>query len=265
MPGTTVTVANVATGLSRTNVTSAEGRYVIAGLPPGDYELRPSAWLQTAPTSIDTRRSRDRHPQHCPGVVRSPGNCEHRRINAGGQHVELRAELSGRLERDRRAAAERPQLHRPRAAATGRAGLPASRRRLGGGARTRHERQRTGPALERLPARRHAAERFHQRTGGQRRGHGARHRDDPRIPGRDQRLQRRVRPQLGRPDQRADQVGRQRSSRHASTSSTATTRSTRATTSTPAGNPTSSATSSAARSAGRSPRDRRSFSSATRL
>jgi len=40
MPGTTVTVANVATGLSRTNVTSAEGRYVIAGLPPGDYELR---------------------------------------------------------------------------------------------------------------------------------------------------------------------------------------------------------------------------------
>ena len=77
------------------------------------------------------------------------------------------------------------------------------------------ERQRAGSALERLPARRHAAERLHQRSGGQRRRHRARHRDDPRVPGRVQRLQRRVRPQLRRPDQRADQVGRQ----HASTAS----------------------------------------------
>ncbi len=40
LPGVTVTVRNVATSLSRTVTTNAQGRYVIAGLPPGDYELR---------------------------------------------------------------------------------------------------------------------------------------------------------------------------------------------------------------------------------
>ena len=40
LPGVTVTVRNVATSLSRTVTTNGEGRYVIAGLPPGAYELR---------------------------------------------------------------------------------------------------------------------------------------------------------------------------------------------------------------------------------
>ena len=40
LPGVTVTVRNVATSLSRTVATNAEGRYVIAGLVPGAYELR---------------------------------------------------------------------------------------------------------------------------------------------------------------------------------------------------------------------------------
>ena len=40
LPGVTVTVRNVATSLSRTVATNGEGRYVIAGLPPGAYELR---------------------------------------------------------------------------------------------------------------------------------------------------------------------------------------------------------------------------------
>ena len=40
LPGVTVTVRNVGTSLSRTVATNAEGRYVIAGLPPGVYELR---------------------------------------------------------------------------------------------------------------------------------------------------------------------------------------------------------------------------------
>ena len=40
LPGVSVSVRNVHTGLVRTAPTGAEGRYVIAGLPPGSYELR---------------------------------------------------------------------------------------------------------------------------------------------------------------------------------------------------------------------------------
>ena len=40
LPGVTVTVRNTDTALTRTVATSPEGRYVIAGLPPGHYDLR---------------------------------------------------------------------------------------------------------------------------------------------------------------------------------------------------------------------------------
>jgi hypothetical protein len=40
MPGVTVIATNAATSLVRTTVTGVEGRYVLAGLPPGEYELR---------------------------------------------------------------------------------------------------------------------------------------------------------------------------------------------------------------------------------
>jgi len=40
LPGVTITMRNVATGLSRTATTDASGRYVFSGLPPeGRYEL----------------------------------------------------------------------------------------------------------------------------------------------------------------------------------------------------------------------------------
>ena len=40
LPGVTVTVTNTETSLSRATVTGAEGRYVLAALPPGPYALR---------------------------------------------------------------------------------------------------------------------------------------------------------------------------------------------------------------------------------
>lgn len=40
LPGVSVTVRNTATGLSRTVVSGAAGRFVVAGVPPGTYELR---------------------------------------------------------------------------------------------------------------------------------------------------------------------------------------------------------------------------------
>src|SRR5918993_6129452 len=39
LPGVTVTTLNTQTGFSRTTVTDAEGRYRIAAVPPGTYEL----------------------------------------------------------------------------------------------------------------------------------------------------------------------------------------------------------------------------------
>src|SRR5687768_9041918 len=40
LPGVTVTLRNTDTGLTRTVVTEADGRYRAGGLPPGRYELR---------------------------------------------------------------------------------------------------------------------------------------------------------------------------------------------------------------------------------
>jgi hypothetical protein len=40
LPGVTVTVRNTETGFTRTVVTEADGRYRLAGLAPGRYELR---------------------------------------------------------------------------------------------------------------------------------------------------------------------------------------------------------------------------------
>ncbi len=40
IPGATVTATNAATNLVRTSTTGGEGRYVLAGLPPGTYDLR---------------------------------------------------------------------------------------------------------------------------------------------------------------------------------------------------------------------------------
>ncbi len=40
LPGVTVTARNTGTGLVRSTVTGAEGRYVLAAVPPGTYELR---------------------------------------------------------------------------------------------------------------------------------------------------------------------------------------------------------------------------------
>ena len=40
VPGATVTATATATGVSRTTSTNADGRYVVAGLPPGGYAIR---------------------------------------------------------------------------------------------------------------------------------------------------------------------------------------------------------------------------------
>ena len=211
LPGVTVTIRNVATSLSRTVVTRPGGP--LRHRRPAAGRLRAARRAHQLQAARAARPAADDCPvagrQHHPRGRRPERGGDGGGRHVARQHLQRRAQFSRRIGSDRSAAAERPQLHGPRAAAARRARLSASRRRLGGGARARHERERAGSALERLPARRHAAERLHQRPGRQRRRHGARHRNDSRVPRRIERLQRRVRPQLRRSDQRADQVGRQ--------------------------------------------------------
>ena len=157
----------------------------------------------------DRRGRDDGQPEHHASDRRARDRGCRRRHDAPRQHVHVGAQLPRRHGSDRAASAQRPQLHRPRAAAARRQRVSAPRRRIGRRARARHERQRAGPAVEYLPARRHAAERFHEWAGRERRRHRARHGHDPRVPRRGQRLQRGVRPELGRADQRAHQVRRQ--------------------------------------------------------
>src|SRR5450756_2751976 len=40
LPGVTLTARNADTGLTRTTVTEADGKYRLAGLPPGRYDLK---------------------------------------------------------------------------------------------------------------------------------------------------------------------------------------------------------------------------------
>src|SRR5204862_6121045 len=42
LPGATVTARNTATGLTRTATSAADGQYVLAGVPAGQYELTTS-------------------------------------------------------------------------------------------------------------------------------------------------------------------------------------------------------------------------------
>ena len=50
LPGVTVTVRNVETGFNRAGVTDAEGRYRVAAIPPGSYEI--SAQMQGFGTGV---------------------------------------------------------------------------------------------------------------------------------------------------------------------------------------------------------------------
>ena len=170
----------------------------------------------SAPWSVDSSPFRWRKTLSLPLVMEVGGLEQAVTVSGGASSVNtahLGTELPRRRAGDRDAAAERPQLHRPRAAAAGRAAVSVARRRVGRRARSRHEHQRAGLSVERLPAGRHAPERLHQRAGRQRRRHDARHGRDPRVPRRVQRLQRGVRPQLRRADQRPDQVGHEHAAR----------------------------------------------------
>ena len=139
VPGVTVTVTSTATALERSVTSDADGRYVVPALPPGRYEVR----AELAGFKPMLRRDIELAVNQTLSLPITPGGrgCRSRdrgrRRRVGRQHVDLRAQLPRRPGGDRAAAAQWPQLHGPRAAPAGRARVSASRRRLGGRARSR--------------------------------------------------------------------------------------------------------------------------------
>ena len=167
LPGVSVTVRDTATGLSRTVVTGAAGRFVVAAIPPGLYDLRAELAgfkphvRQAVTVAVATTVNLN--------ITLQIGALEIEDVVVGTMPLVNTSspELSYLVGATRsRAAAERPQLHRPRADAAGRHCISSPRRRIGGRARSRHEHQRAGSAFKRLSSRRHAAERLHQRPRG---------------------------------------------------------------------------------------------------
>ena len=150
LPGVTVTARHTDTGFERAAISDAAGPLRAAGAAS-------RATTRCAPSSRASGRSCAAASRLT--IAQTVGRSTSR-WTVGGvaeavtvvgrgarrQHAQRRAQLSRRSTRDRAAAAERPQLHRPRAAAAGRRAVSASRRRIGRRARARHERQRPGSA-----------------------------------------------------------------------------------------------------------------------
>ena len=176
LPGVALALRNTGTGLTRAatatgtaDSSSPASRRASTSCAPSCRGSAPSSAQRLAVTVARDAVRAARHGGGRPGADRHRVG---RRVVR--EHRDVRAELPRRRARDRDAAAERPQLHRPRAAAARRAAVSVARRRLGRRPRPRHEHQRPGLPLQRVPAGRHAAERFHQRPGRQRRRHHAR-------------------------------------------------------------------------------------------
>ncbi len=210
MPGVTVTVSNEATGLSRTNVTGNEGRFVVAGLPPGTYDVRAEiagfkpyrrpltvavadnvavAIVLEVGGTAETVTVVDRPP-----VVNTSSSELSYLVSS--QTIET-LPLNGRNYTDL-------ALLQP--------GVLAYPHRDGGsvvahglGISVNGQDPRANVYL----ARRYAAERLHQRPGRERRGHRSGNGDRARVSRRDQCLRRGIRAHRWRADQCPDEVRQQ--------------------------------------------------------
>ena len=264
LPGARITARHPHTGLQRFTTSDGQGRYALPGLVVGSWDVRAELAgfrpadergivLTVAQTSVVD-------------LQLEPGAAETTWVVAD---VPLVDTSSGQLSYlvNQKAIQELPLNGRNYTdLALLQPGVVAYPHRDGGSVVAHglgHERQRPGSPLERLPARRNAAQRLHERPRGQRRRHRAGHGDRPGVPrgverysaefGRNSGGQINVITKSGTNDSTA-----------ASTSSTVTTRSTRATTSTSPANPNSAATSSAPPWVAPCRRTRRSSSWATR-
>ena len=206
--GVDVTLKNVETGLTRSVVTADDGSYNVPGLPPGIYDARASlaGFTPAVRSGIELAVGQ----QASLNLTLKVGATEmrHRDRRAGARrHEELVAFGPRRREDDRGAAAERPQLHRARAAPARRRRLQHARLRKPDEPGPADQHQRRQRPRQQLSARRREHERLRRGRRVDRRGHHARRRHDPGIPRRHERVLSRLRPGDGRRDQRGHEVG----------------------------------------------------------
>ena len=168
-------------------------------------DARQPAGLRQRRRTSDARRGAGSRPQpHTEGDRH--GRVDHRRRNRGHRRHAERGDVRRRDgEDDLRAAAERPQLHRPRAAAAGRQQLQREGQHVVIEPRDEAEHQRHELSIEQLSARRGEHEGVRGYGDGLRRRDDAGGRHDHGISRRHQRLLGRLRPRDGRRDQPRDE------------------------------------------------------------
>ena len=165
LSGVKISARNLETGIVRTAMTDGEGRYVLAEMRVGAYELKAEAdgiSSRDETYTSEPRRNCGRIVYRCAANQRlGRHSCD----RATCEYADAGAQLSRQRARDTRAAAQWTQLHRSRSASAWRRRLSASGWRVGGCSRTWYERQWSGLSLERIPARRDDSKRLHQWSG----------------------------------------------------------------------------------------------------
>ena len=216
LPGVTITVTNLGTGLERVQVSDTDGRYRILDLPPGQYTVKAeiSGFAPVLRSDLTVAIGRDlladiemkvRGVTEQVTVVGESSNVSLGTTTAGGvvttqQIAEL--PLNGR------------SLHAARHLAARRHHQPRDGERLHRRLRHHPARDRRRPSrTDRLSDGRHE-HRGHLGQGAvEPVGAPARRRHRPGIQRADARLQRRVRPRGGRRHEHGDQVGHEPDSR----------------------------------------------------
>ena len=237
LPGATVTATNTATGVARTAISDGQGRYSIADLPPGAYNVNSSlSGFQTV------LRRGIRLVVGNPSVVDFTlgisGVAETVTVSGAAPVVDTVSTALGTVV-EQKQMAELPLVDRSYSRlivlAPGANEVPPAT--AGGQFQQFFGRQPQYTVSGARPegqvfllGQHQRAELLEPRQRIRSARHDARRRGDRRVPGADQHLQRAVRRQRRR-DQRDHQVGHESVSRHRSSSTSATTRSTRRTTS----------------------------------
>ncbi len=215
LPGVTVTARQTETGLQRSSTSDAQGRYILAALPPGSYEVRAELsgfrpLVRSGITLTIAQTAAVDLTMSVGGVaeqVTVVGDASAVNTRTGELSYLVDARTIEELPLNGRNYTDLALLQPSVVAYPHRDGGSVVAHGLGMSVNGQD------PRFERVFARRDAAQRHDQRAGWQCRRYGTRDGNGPGISRRDQRLQRGVRAHERRSDQRPDQIRQQQRGR----------------------------------------------------